>query len=254
MAHRSRNLSLVASVVLCGSFPTVGCTESDSTGRDGGADSSSTDMRADITPGVCSTRATPTDADLVGCSITMPEAGSCCPVPGTACYYPGDNDTYRKLALCIDDSNHPPFWQQTFVVDRDVCNLPTAAIALGSTGAPTCAERETKPCAACNCAPSDSVCAMRCGASSSITTPQEELDLVDLSELVDSCGGLPNESSIQVTFANGCATALAASMPGPPGTLDVLLECIEQSLDRVHFECADSLECGGTGRSTLFEP
>lgn len=253
MEHRWRNLGLVASVGLCSLLPTVGCSGSTSTRRDGAADGSSRDMGADVTPGVCSIRATPTDADLAGCPLTMPAAGSCCPMVGTACYYPGDNDTYRDLALCIDDSNHPPFWQQTLVVDHVACNLPTDAIPLGSAGAPACAARETKLCTACNCAPSDAVCAKRCGGSSGITTPQWELD-VDLSELADSCGGLPNESGFQVAFANGCATALAAWMPGPPGTFDGLLQCIEQALDRLHFECADGLACGAISRSTLLAP
>jgi hypothetical protein len=251
MGHPSRNFGLVASAVLCGAFPAVGCSESDSTRRDGGSVTATADVRTETTAAVCPNGASPTDADFLGCPVTIPEGGSCCPVPGTACFYPGDNDTYRNLALCIDDPNHPPYWQQTLVVDRDVCDPATALIPLGATGAPACAERQNKPCAACNCAPADSVCAKRCGTSSGITTPQDELNL-DLSQLTDSCGGLPNESSIQVIFVNGCATAVAASLPGPPGTFDDLIACIKQSLDRVHFECADSLECGGTGRSTLF--
>jgi hypothetical protein len=134
MEQRWRNLGLAASVGLCSLIPTVGCDGTTTIRRNGDAGSSSMDMVADLTLGVCAIRATPTDADLAGCPLTMPKAGSCCPVVCTACYYPGDSDTFRDLALCIDDSSHPPFWQQTLVIDREVCELPTDAITLGSAG------------------------------------------------------------------------------------------------------------------------
>ncbi len=220
--------------------------------RDGGTigDASLVDVRrVDSDQTLCPNGAAPTDADLPDCPPTIPEAGSCCPVVGMVCFYPGSNETYRDVARCFDDSLHAPYWQQTVALDRLLCDRKTDALELGA-GALACEERGTKECNACNCAPSDSVCAMRCGSSSGLVTPQEQLN-GDLDDLIRSCGGLPNESTIQVIFTDGCATALAASLPGPPGTYDALRECIEQALDEVHFECADSLECAEVVYSTL---
>jgi hypothetical protein len=136
------------------------------------------------------------------------------------------------------------------VLDRETCHASTNAIVLGGAAAPACAERETKPCDACNCPPSDSICASRCGTSSGVLTPQMQLTS-DFAELIHGCGDLPEQCFLEVDFAAGCATSLIASLPGPTGTYDSLLECIERALDSLHFECADSLECAIVSHSTL---
>lgn len=232
----------------------TGCSSSGSAKVDGGRHDADRSVVYDgsVALARCPNGATPGDADAVACPQVMPEAGSCCAVHGLACFYPGDDTTYRRLAVCVDDSNHPLFWMQTLVIDRVLCAAMVSPIQLGSTGAPACAARETIPCHACNCAPGDSICVARCGHPSGTRTPQMELAEELDSLIVQTCGELPNESSVQVRFANGCATALDAQMPGPPGTFATLVSCIGEALDRVHFECADSLECAGTGRSTLY--
>jgi hypothetical protein len=239
---RHSSLSLSGSLALSVSFLAMNCTHPHSIGDGGNADAASV-------YGVCPKGSAPPSTGP-GCPASMPEAGSCCAVAGTACLYPASDDTVRDLALCIDDSVHAPFWQQTFVLDRESCASTTNAIALGSAPAPACAERKTQPCLACNCPPSDSLCLARCSIPSGLTTPQMQLN-GDFADLVQSCGDLPSECSLQVNFTNGCATSLLAGMPGPPGGYDVLLGCIERALDSVHFECADSLECAVVSLSTL---
>ena len=70
------------------------------------------------------------------------------------------------------------------------------------------------------------------------------------STLIDGCGGLPDESSLEVEFQGGCATRLSASISGPPDHAD-LLGCVGKALDALHFACADDLDCASVKRSTL---
>jgi hypothetical protein len=181
---------------------------------------------------LCPDGTAPTGTEPTQCPELMPTGGTCCSEPGMACFYPGDDDSYRKLGLCFDDPQHPPYWQETLVLDRMLCQEASDAIEIGSD-ALACSERETVPC-----------------DPQGIVTPQELLD-GQFDDLVVQCGGLPNESSLEVEFTDGCATGLVASISGPVDDSAPLRSCIEQALDKVHFACADGLDCAGTGRSTL---
>jgi len=134
-------------------------------------------------------------------------------------------------ALCIDDSVHAPYWGQTAVLDRLVCTFSGVLSPLG-VGAGACSERTVEPCAAHD--PS---------------TPQTLLQS-QFSAIVDGCGSLPDESSLEVEFQGGCATRLSASISGPGDHAD-LLGCVGKALDALHFACADDLDCASVRRSTL---
>ncbi|AKU94984.1 hypothetical protein AKJ09_01648 [Labilithrix luteola] len=148
-----------------------------------------------------------------------------------ACFYPGD-ETYRKLARCIDDPQYGPYWQATYALDRLECGLSGNIVKVIELGADAlaCSERETKPC-----------------DPQGLVTPQELLN-DQFNKLVQKCGGLPNETSLEVRFTDGCATELRER-----GIDDdaARLSCIQQALDAVHFACADGLDCAAMEVSTL---
>jgi hypothetical protein len=96
-------------------------------------------------------------------------------------------------------------------------------------GAP-CATRQTELC-----------------AIHDLITPQVLLN-EQLAAIVDDCGGLPNESSLEAEFEVGCATGLSVSLGGDAAGL---LGCIEKALAVRHFICADGLRCARVRRSTL---
>jgi hypothetical protein len=186
-----------------------------------------------------------------GCPPTLPESGSCCAAIGAECFYPTGGDMRRSLAICTEDSVRAPFWLVTYVLDRENCKSSTDAVQLGGASATACADRASIPCHACNCPPSDSLCASRCGAPSGRMTPQEQLDS-DFANLIHGCGDLGWVNfTFQADFVAGCATSLIAQLPGPSGTYDPMIACIAGALDNVHFECADSLQCAIVHFSTL---
>ncbi len=215
-------------VVGCWALLALGCTSYErAVPADGSAD------------GSCLNASPPPATYPSGCPPTLPEPGSCCASIGAACYYATGSDTRRSVAICTDDS----VWLLTSTLDRHTCKSATDAIQLGGTAAPLCADRPTVACQACNCPPSDSLCAARCGTTSGGVTPQEQLDS-DFADLIRGCGDWPvNGFTFQADFVGGCATSLIAQTVGPAGTYDSLVECIARALDGVHFECADSLDC-----------
>lgn len=252
---RSHSLTLL---LLGGSCLLLACSSAVSDKADAGdADAGAggdAGAGADGAQTVCPNGASPSDADLASCPPELPAPSSCCTAPGLICFYPGQDNTYRQVGHCLSDSGGPTFWQQTLVIDREVCRPQAYTMALGNANAPVCGQRQRVPCTACDCAPDDSLCAARCGGSSGLETPQEELDR-DLVSLIQTCGQQPSESTFEVTFASGCATSLAVTMPGPLGSYnlyDSLITCIQQQLDQVHFDCADSLDCAVSTNSTLY--
>ena len=182
---------------------------------------------------LCPDGTLPTGTEPAHCPELMPTGGSCYSQPGMACFYPGDDTSYRKLGLCVDDPQHPPFWQETFVLDRMVCESNGKAVELGRD-AGACSERETVPC-----------------DPQGITSPQELLNAQFDQLVARECGELPNESSLEVEFVDGCASGLVAAISGPTDGSAPLVACIERALDVVHFACADGLDCAATERSTL---
>jgi hypothetical protein len=137
----------------------------------------------------------------------------------------------HPVAVCVDDSVHAPSWGRTTVLDRLVCTFSGTVSILGMGGG-ACSERKVEPC----------------GAHDPIT-PQTLLQS-QFSAIVDGCGGLPDESSLQVEFRGGCATRLSASLPGA-ADYAVMLSCVGKALDALHFACADDLDCASVERSTL---
>jgi hypothetical protein len=137
----------------------------------------------------------------------------------------------HPVALCVDDSVHASYWGQTAVLDRLVCTFSGTVSPLG-VGAGACSERKVEPC----------------GAHDPIT-PQTLLQS-QFFAIVDGCGGLPDESILQVEFRGGCATRLSASVPGAADHAD-MLSCVGKALDALHFACADDLDCASVERSTL---
>jgi hypothetical protein len=137
----------------------------------------------------------------------------------------------HPAASCIDDSVHPPYWGQTAVLDRLLCTFSGIVSPLG-VGAVACSERKVEPCGAHD-----------------LSTPQMLLQS-QFSTIVDGCGGLPDESTLQVEFQGGCATRLSASLSGATDQAD-LLSCVGKALDALQFACADDLDCASVKRSTL---
>lgn len=70
-----------------------------------------------------------------------------------------------------------------------------------------------------------------------------------VSDLVNNCGGWPDEHELYVTFLQGCATHLylPASLADFP-----TVACLAQTLDASHFACADHVPCWEYLSSTLF--
>jgi hypothetical protein len=137
----------------------------------------------------------------------------------------------HPAALCVDDSVHALYWGQTAVLDRLVCTFSGTVSTLGM-GAGACSQRKTEPC-----------------ATHDLLTPQTLLQS-QFFTIVDGCGGLPDESSLQVELRGGCATRLSASLSGPTDHAD-MLSCVGKALDALHFACADDLDCASVERSTL---
>jgi hypothetical protein len=137
----------------------------------------------------------------------------------------------HPVALCDGDDVHAPYWGQTAVLDRLVCTFGGAVSSLG-VGAGACSERKVEPC-----------------GTHDLLTPQTLLQS-QFSTIVDGCGGLPEESSLQAEFQGGCATRLSASLSGAADQAD-LLTCVGNALDALHFDCADGLDCASVERSTL---
>ena len=183
-------------------------------------------------PKACPNGDLPDPMLALGCPASIPDAGSCCAQVGLSCPYPGDTAGH-PLALCIDDSVHAPYWGQTAVLDRLVCNLTGVLSPLGvGVGVAACSRRKVEPCGARD--PS---------------TPQTLLQS-QFSTVVDTCGGLPDESTLEVEFQGGCGTRLSASISGLGDHAD-LLGCVGKALDALHFACADDLDCASVVRSTL---
>lgn len=136
----------------------------------------------------------------------------------------------HPVTSCVDDSVHAPYWQQTAVLDRLVCTFDGMVSPLG-VGAGVCSARTVEPCGAHD-----------------LITPQTLLQS-QFSVIVDACGSLPDESSLQVEFHGGCATRLSAS-PSLANQAGIL-SCVGKALDAVHFACADNLDCASVKRSTL---
>lgn len=112
------------------------------------------------------------------------------------------------------------------------CSLPDSATKLGQ-GATGCADREQ----------------VACGDQASLG--QDKLS-GPLATIVTGCGAFPNESSVRVSFRDGCATALSASISGPDTPEKAaLIACTIQALDRVRFSCADASNCAAYERSTV---
>jgi hypothetical protein len=72
-----------------------------------------------------------------------------------------------------------------------------------------------------------------------------------LLQVVEQCGTLPNESTIEVWFDNGCPTDLKADIAGPPDAHDVLRGCVIESLSAARWDCAPNQACAMVVRSTL---
>jgi hypothetical protein len=189
-------------------------------GGDGGAGSTKACPNGDL----------PNPTLALGCPTSIPDAGSCCAQVGQSCPYPGDTVSH-PVALCIDDSVHAPYWGQTDMLDRLVCTFSGMVSPLGM-GAGACSERKVEPCGARD-----------------LLTPQTLLQS-QFSAIVDGCGGLTDESSLQVEFRGGCATRLSASLSGAADHAD-MLSCVGKALDALHFACADDLDCARVHHSTL---
>jgi hypothetical protein len=134
-------------------------------------------------------------------------------------------------ALCIDDSVHALFWGQTAVLDQLACAASARVTPLAMTGA-ACSARQTEPCAVHD-----------------LITPQELLN-EQFATIVDDCGGLPDESSLEAEFEAGCATGLFAQLAGV-SNYSALLGCVEEALAARPFSCANGLGCARVERSTL---
>jgi hypothetical protein len=104
---------------------------------------------------------------------------------------------------------------------------------LGSS-AMTCAERPETACSPIG-----------------VESTQDALDQ-QLDDVIMACGSFPTESAFEAAFTDGCATALTASISGPPSSSKTaLIDCIGQALDSARFACAQGLECARARRSTL---
>jgi hypothetical protein len=176
------------------------------------------------------------------CPTALPAAGSCCSAPGLTCLYPNGDPYATPAAVCIDDSSHPPFWQETLRVDRNRCTPGDASgagpvgVDAGTFGVDAGAACEARPEAPCQ--------------SYGFDTPQVLLD-GDLQRLVSECGGLPDESTVQVDFADGCATAILAEVSGPPSHGEAIAACLAPKLAATRFACAVGLSCAIVSQSTV---
>jgi hypothetical protein len=83
-----------------------------------------------------------------------------------------------------------------------------------------------------------------------LETPQTLLD-AELVRVIEQCGGLPEESTVQVDFSDGCATAILAEVSGPPPRDEALVACLWPKLSATRFACAIGLACGIVSLSTL---
>src|SRR5689334_6317656 len=134
---RTWSLTALLWFVACGHTGRGGTPTQDATGGAAGAAAAD-----DVTlqPLVCPDGNEPSDDLATQCPELMPEAGSCCGKVQLSCLYPGADDTYHDLALCIDDEIHAPFWQRTLSVDKVVCTLEGQMSELG-VGAEACDAR-----------------------------------------------------------------------------------------------------------------
>ena len=116
------------------------------------------------------------------------------------------------------------------MVDQLACSggAPVTPLAAGEP----CAGRHAEPCPVHD-----------------LLTPQGLLN-EQFATIVDGCGGLPDESSLEVEFDAGCATGFSAQLHGATDA-SPLLGCVENALGALHFSCADGLACARVERSTL---
>ena len=199
-------------------------------GAGGGAGAGSSAGAAGAVSAVaCPNGDLPGPALAATCPASLPEPGSCCGRVGLSCSYPGDS-TSHVAAVCIDDSVHALFWGQTAVLDQLACssNAPVTPLAAGEP----CTGRQAEPCMVHD-----------------LLTPQGLLN-EQFATIVDGCGGLPDESSLEVEFDAGCATELSVQLHGATDA-SPLLGCVENALGVVRFSCADGLACARVERSTL---
>jgi hypothetical protein len=68
-------------------------------------------------------------------------------------------------------------------------------------------------------------------------------------DLVLRCGFIPDESSVGVTFSEGCAQSFSAKRPGPDEA--AITACIAAALSGSRFACADQLSCWGVFYTSL---
>jgi hypothetical protein len=80
-----------------------------------------------------------------------------------------------------------------------------------------------------------------------LVTPQLLLD-GELEALVAQCGDLPNESGIEVEYADSCPTKIVPNLSAPRPSL---IDCMANALSSVRSGCAIGLDCASVERSTL---
>jgi hypothetical protein len=180
----------------------------------------------------CPNGALPDDTSLgAKCPIAIPAAGSCCGLPGLACPYPNGDDLSTPFSICFEDPQHPPYWQITSRLDKRICSRANeAGILLELDGGSACSDRP-----ASSCAPD--------GVNSAQTLLDGELDAI-----VTRCGGIPNESLIEVEYSDGCPTKVVPHLSVPTPSLTT---CIIAALSSLRSGCAIGLTCAYVERTTL---
>lgn len=191
-----------------------------------------TDAQVTATLAICPDGTRPMDTVLsTECPLVEPTPGSCCGALGKLCPYAPKDDFGTPFALCVSDPQHPPFWQQTVRIDRIACShSQDSGIVVDADGGTPCADRQPTPCS-----PQ--------GLQSAQSLLIEELDVA-----VTACGGIPNESSIEVDYRDGCPIKAIADRPPslmPP------VDCLMAKLSSSRSGCALHLECAVVERSTL---
>jgi hypothetical protein len=216
------------------------------------------DTGFDATPGF--------DASVANPFVSMPEAeaedaGFVCPTPvfdaspdaacpdtaprgGTPCVnhqqvctyamdggYPGatkthfaascSGTTYTAAGACMS-------WQVSLLVDSISCLGDDAGLLVSGDGGTACADLPLVPCTLPHGPLND--------------TPQTAMD-DELQSFVQLCGYLPEYSTLEVAFQNGCATGLALHPIGPAPDWDSFAACYWPLVSGVRWECAEGLSC-----------
>jgi len=136
------------------------------------------------------------------------------------------------IGLPNDDAAGPGPHDATADVSTSTftCTKPDAGVE-PLTGSTPCASRPITPCPA--------------------ALPGQFPLAKQLESVIDQCGGIPDESTIEVWAGGGCVTDWKADISGPFDASADRRDCMRGVLSAARYDCAAAPACASVQRSTL---